>query len=123
MTGTITTSICWTSSGSRSTPIISADDPPRIEYSSQSDRHEVTHSVGGAEEFDARTIREEEWPELENMVIHGKGLRRRSACSTETGDEDCREQEDADCCVTSPTRLRRDERDGSRMATFLDLKD
>ena len=59
-----------------------------IEYSSHSDRHEVTPSVGGAEEFDARTIREEEWPELENMVIIGKGLRRRSACSTETSYED-----------------------------------
>ena len=75
------------------------------------------------EEFDARKIREEKWPELENMVIHGKGLRRRNTCSTETGDEDYREQEVADCCDTSPTRLRRDERDGSRIATFLDLKD
>ena len=80
----------------------SEDDP---------DRHEVTHSVGGAEEFDAGTIQEEEWPELENMVILGKGLRRRSACSTETGDEHCREQEAADCRDTSPTRLRCDERD------------
>ena len=37
-------------------------------------------SGGGAEEFDVGTIREEEWPELENMVILGKGLRRRRAC-------------------------------------------
>ena len=33
------------------------------------------------------------------------------------------EQEETDCRDTSPTRLRRDERDGSIIATFHDLKD
>ena len=48
-------------------------------------------------------IREEDRPELENLVVLGKGLRRRSARSVETGDEDCREQEDADCRDKPPT--------------------
>ena len=73
-------------------------------YSSQSDRYEVTHSIGGAEEFDARSIREEEeWPELENMVLLGKGLRRRSACRAETSDEECGEEKATDCSDKSPT--------------------
>ena len=97
--GTSTTSICRTSSGSRSTP----SDPSRNEYSSQSDRYEVTHSIGGAEEFDARSIWEEEWSELENLVEFGKGLRWRSACNAETSDEECGEQEAADCRDKSPT--------------------
>ena len=57
---------------------------------------------------------------MESLVVLGEGLRWGSALNAETGDEECREQEAADCCDESPTRLRRDERDGSRIATFLD---
>ena len=65
-------------------------------YSPQSDRYEVTLSAGGAEEFDARAVREEERPELENLVVLDQGLRQRGACSAQTGDEECIEQEAAD---------------------------
>ena len=59
--------------------------------------------MGGAEDFDARAIRKEEWPELENLVNSGKGLRRRSARGAEAGDEERREPEAADHCDTSST--------------------
>ena len=52
--------------------------------------------------FDARPVRKEERPELENLVISG-GLRRRSARSAETGDEERREPEAADLCDSYPT--------------------
>ena len=56
--------------------------------------------VGGAKDLDARPVRREEWAELENLVIFGKGLRRRCARSAETGDEDCREPKTANLCDT-----------------------
>ena len=54
---------------------------PRIECSPQYGRYEGTYLVGGAEESDARSVREEERPELENLVELGKVLRRSSAFS------------------------------------------
>ena len=61
----------------------------------------------------------EERPKLENLVVLGKGLRRRGTYSAETGDEGRGEPEAADLRDTSPTRLWREERDGSRVATLL----
>ena len=55
---------------------------------------------GGAEDFNARPVRKEEQPELENLVILGKGLRRRGARNAEVGDEGRRESEAADRCDT-----------------------
>ena len=49
-------------------------------------------SIGGAEESDARSVRKEERPELENLVVLGKGLRWSSAFSTGTGNEECRKK-------------------------------
>ena len=110
------TSICKTSSGSRSTPIISADDPPRIEYSSQSDRQMVTHSVGGAEEFDARTIREEEsWSYLARDFVGVVHAVLKQAMKNA-------ENRKLPIAVTN-LKHDFDERDRSRIATFLDLKD
>ena len=57
------------------------------------------------------------------LVVLGKGLRRRSARSAETGDEDCIVTKTADHCDTSTTWIRCDEWDGSWVATFLDLED
>ena len=65
--------------------------------------YEVARPVGGAEDFDARPVRKEERPELENWVISGKGLRRCGARRAETGDEERREPEAADLCDTSST--------------------
>ena len=59
--------------------------------------------VGEAEDFDARPVRKEERLELENLVISGKGLRRRIARRAETGDEERREPAAADLCDTSST--------------------
>ena len=65
-----------------------------------SGRYEVTRPAGGAEDLDARPVRKEERPELENLVIFGKGLRRRGARNAEAGDEGRREQEATDLCDT-----------------------
>ena len=59
--------------------------------------------VGGAKDFDARPVRKEERPELENVVISCEGLRRRGARSADTGDEERREPEAADLCDASST--------------------
>ena len=64
--------------------------------------------VGGAKDFDARPVRKEERPELENVVVSGKRLRRRGARSAEAGDEDRREPEAADRCDTLSARIRCD---------------
>ena len=58
--------------------------------------YEVARPVGGAEDLDARPVGKEEWAELENLVIFGEGLRRRSARNAEVGDEGRREPEAAD---------------------------
>ena len=76
------------SSGSRSIPSY----PSRNESSPQSNRNEVTYTAGGAEESDARSVRSEEQPELENLVVLGKGLRWSVAFSTETGNVECRKK-------------------------------
>ena len=68
--GAAATSVCRTPS-----------DAPRIDCSPQCGRYEGTYLVGGAEESDARSVREEERPELENLVVLGKVLRRSSAFS------------------------------------------
>ena len=52
--------------------------------------------VGGATDFNARPVRKEKRPELENLVVSGERLRRRGARSAEAGDEDRREPEAAD---------------------------
>ena len=70
-------------------------DASRTKYSLQYGGYEVARPVGGAEDFDPRPVRKEERPELENLVISGKGLCRRSARRAETGDEERREQEAA----------------------------
>ena len=62
-------------------------------------------------------------PESENLVVFRKGLRWCGAHSSKICDEECRKPETADLRITSPTRLWRDERDESRVATLLDLKD
>ena len=51
----------------------------RVDYSPQYVRYKVARPVGGAEDLDARPVRKEERAELENVVISGEGLRRRSA--------------------------------------------
>ena len=88
-----------TSSSPRGTSI----DPSRNEYSPQSDWYEVARPIGGTKEFDARSGREEERPKLENLVVLGKRLRRRSTHRAETGDDGCRKQETADRLDKSPT--------------------
>ena len=72
--------------------------------------------IGRAEEFDARSVREEERPELENLVVLGKGLLLRGTYSAETGDEKRGKQATADRRDESPTLFWSDERDGSRIA-------
>ena len=52
--------------------------------------------MSGAEEPDTRSVREEEQPELENLVVLGKGLSWCSAFSADTGNEECRKQEATD---------------------------
>ena len=64
-------------------------------------------------ESDARSVRTEERPELENLVVLGRGLRWSSAFSTETGNEVCRKQEAANLRVEL-SRIRCDERNGPR---------
>ena len=59
--------------------------------------------VGGAEDFNARPVRKEERVELENLVIFGKGRRRRTARSVETCDGDGGEPKTAYCCDTFTT--------------------
>ena len=61
--------------------------------------------VGGAEESDATLARKEERPELENLVVLGKGLRWSCAFSTDTGNEECRKQEAADLLVSNLQEL------------------
>ena len=92
----------------------------RNESSPQSNRYEGTYPVGGAEESDARSARKEKRPELDNLVVLGKGPLRSSAFSAETSNEECREQEAADLRV-EPSRLWRVERSRPRVATFLDF--
>ena len=65
----------------------------------QSGRYEVTRPAAGAEDLDARSVRNEERPELE-LGHFGKGLRRRGARNAEAGDEGRREQEATDLCDT-----------------------
>ena len=72
-------------------------------YTPQYGRYEVTRPVGGAKDLDARPIRKEERPELENLVVFGETLRRRGARSAEAGDEGCRESEATDRCNTPVT--------------------
>ena len=48
-------------------------------------------------------IRQENRPELENLVMFGKVLRWCGAHSSETSDEECRKPETADLHDTSPT--------------------
>ena len=105
------------SSGSPSTPSY----PSRNESFPQSNRNEVTYTAGGAEESDVRSVRKEERPELENLVVLGKGLRWSCAFSTETGNEECRKKRAADLRV-EPSRLWRVERNGPRVATFLNFQ-
>ena len=66
----------------------------------QSGRYEVTRPAGGVEDSDARPVLKEERLELENLVVLVKGLRRRSACKAEAGDEGRREPEATDLCGT-----------------------
>ena len=110
--GTVTTSICRSSSNAS-----------RIDYTPQYGRCEVARPVGGAEDLDARRVRKEERPELENLVKFGEGLRRHSARSAEAGDVGRGESEATDRCDTPSARIQRDKRDGPRIATFLDLED
>ena len=55
--------------------------------------------------------------QLENLVVSGERLRRNGARGAEAGDEGRGETEATDRCI------QRDERDGPRIATFLDLED
>ena len=52
--------------------------------------------MSGAEEFGTRSVREEEQPELENLVVLGEGLSWCGAFSAETVNEECRKQEATD---------------------------
>ena len=70
--------------------------------------------------FDATSVLEKDWPELENLVIFGKGLCWCDAHGSKTSNEECRKPETADLRDTPPTGLWRDERDGSRVATLPD---
>ena len=56
--------------------------------------------------------------ELGKLVVLGKGLRRSSAFSAETGNEECRKQEAADLRV-EPSRLWRVEGNGQELQHFL----
>ena len=53
-------------------------------------RHEATYQVGGAEEFDASSVRVEARPELENLAALGRGLCWCGAFSAETSNDECR---------------------------------
>ena len=66
---------------------------------SSSSRHECTCQVGGAEESDAGSVREEVRSELANVVLPGQRLRRCGSSSIETGDQDCGKRETADHCT------------------------
>ena len=59
-------------------------------------RYEVARLVGGARDLDARPVRKEERPQLENLVVSGERLRRRGARSAEASDEGRRESEATD---------------------------
>ena len=72
----------------------------RVDCSPQYGRYEVALPVGGVKDLDARPVRKEERPELENLVVPGERLRRRGARSAEAGDEGRREPEAADRCDT-----------------------
>ena len=63
---------------------------------SSSSRPECTCQVGGAEESDTGSVREEVRSELANVVLPGQRLRRCGSSSIETGDEDCGKRETAD---------------------------
>ena len=80
---------------------------------SSSSRHECTCQVGGAEESDAGSVREEVRSELANVVLPGQRLRRCGSSSVETGDEDCGKRETADRC-TGHHRLWSDNGSGPR---------
>ena len=71
----------------------------RVDCSPQYGRYEVALLVGGAKHLNARPVRKEERPELENLVVPGERLRR-GARSAEVGDEGRREPEAADRCDT-----------------------
>ena len=88
---------------------------------SQADRRPRVRLVE-AEEFHARAVWEEERPDLEEQLIFGKGLCWRGAFSAETGDEECRKQEAVDFRVGLP-RLRIDDGNGPRVATFVGFED
>ena len=68
----------------------------------------MTHPVCGAGKFLARPTREEDRPELENLVIFGKGFRWCCARASKASDEECRKPETADLRDTSRKRLWRD---------------
>ena len=89
---------------------------------SSSSRPECTCLVGGAEESDAGSMREEVRSQLANVVLPGHRLRRCGSSSIETGDEDCGKGETADHC-TGQHRLRSDNGIGPRAATFPCLED
>ena len=90
--GTVTASFCRPPS-----------DASRIDYTPQHGRYEVARPVGGAKDLDARPVRKEERPQLENLVVSGERLRRRGARGAEAGDEGCRESEATDRCNTGST--------------------
>ena len=93
--------------------------PPKV---SSSSRPECTCQVGGGEESDAGSIREEVRSKLANVVLPGQRLRRCGSSSIETGDEDCGKRETADHC-TGQHRLWSDNGIGPRAATFPCLED
>ena len=62
-------------------------------------------------------------PSWRNLVVLGEGLRWCGAHSSKTSDEECRKPGTADLRDASPTRRWRDEQDGPRVATLLDLQD
>ena len=79
--------------------------------------------IGGAEKFDARLVREEDWPELETRSYLARDFVGVVHTALKQAMKNAENPETADLRDTFPTRLWRDERDGSRVATFLDLKD
>ena len=66
-------------------------------------RYEIARPAGGAEDLDARQVRNEERRELENLVVSGERLRRRGARNAEAGDEGRREPEATHRCDTPST--------------------
>ena len=66
-------------------------DASRIDCTPQYGRYEVARPVGGSKDPDARPVRKEQRPQLENLVVSGERLRRRGARCAEAGDEGRRE--------------------------------